>query len=149
MTIETTDVVSLQFPLEVVEDWPPVALESIPFERRTGGYLALAAPLFVKDLSVGDLIAPKLDNEVKVLTWTHVARSKNTTVWLLRLRKSDAISNALSSLRALGCNTVEFEAGGSYSIDVPGLVPIEAVDAILTNLDVNEVAIAFPSLRHS
>lgn len=140
--------VSLKFPLEVVDGWPPVGVESLPFKTTTEGYQALASPLFVKDLSVGDVIDPRLDDENMVHAWSHVSRSDRTTIWLLRLKQSNGIDAALAELRKLGCNSVGFAAGGSYSVDVPGAVSIEGVDAILAKLDSDAVAVAFPSMRH-
>ena len=47
---------SLSFPLDVEDDWPPVAIESLPFEAEDRGLRLLAPPLFVNGLSVGDVI---------------------------------------------------------------------------------------------
>jgi hypothetical protein len=138
----------LCFNLEVEDGWPPIAVEEVPSEKVSGGYKVLMPPLFVKDLSVGDVVTVLRDEKGYVDTWSHVFRSDRTTVWLLRLKNTPAIGEVLSDLRALGCNTVSLAAVGSFSVDLPADVPIASVDAILERLDRNEVGIAYPSFRH-
>ncbi|MFT7723423.1 MAG: DUF4265 domain-containing protein [Roseateles sp.] len=140
--------VSLKFRLDVEDDWPPVALESLPFRKVVSGYETLAAPLFVKDLSVGDVIEAKIDGKSEVESWRHVSRSDHTTVWLLRLKQPNQIEEVLAKLRELGCNSVGLDAAGCYAIDVPPTVGIGEVDAVLARLDDAAVATAFPSMRH-
>ncbi len=141
--------VSLIFPLETEDGWPPVATESLPFQETRDGYVAVLPPLFVKNLSVGDIIEVRLKpGSKKVDSWQHVKKSGRTTVWLLRLRQSSTIGAVLVELRALGCNTAGLDDAGAFSVDVPESVPIETVDAVLAKLDANSVATAFPSMRH-
>lgn len=143
--------VSLGFVLEIEDGWPPVAVESLPF--ATGlvveEYRLTKPPLFVKDLSVDDLIAVnEFDLEGNVVSWRHIVRSQRTTIWLLRLRQTEDIKRALSELRELGCNTVGLDSVGCYSIDVPENLGIEKIDAVLSSIDAERVAIAYPSMRH-
>jgi hypothetical protein len=121
----------------------------MPFRVADEGYVALVPPLFVKDLSVGDLIEVKLEAGDRVQHWQHVARSGRTTVWLLRMQRSSTIEGVLAKLRALGCNTAALEGAGAYSVDVPESVPIETADSMLAELDSEAVAVAFPSMRHT
>lgn len=140
---------SLVFPLAVEKGWPPVTSESLPFRICDGRYEALVPPLFVKNLSVGDVISAEVDPISQcVVGWRHVAKSGHSTVWLARLRPSDTIAQVLAEVRKLGCNTERFEAGGVYSIDVPDSVEMSAVDDVLAGLDRASVAVAFPSMRH-
>jgi hypothetical protein len=142
-------VVSLVFQLDVEDGWPPVAAECLPFEKVPSGYRALVAPLFVKDLSAQDVIAPTIDAvHGQVTSWTHVLRSPRTTVWLGRLAESDRIPVMLQRLRDLGCSTSDAGSMGCYAIDVPPEVSFDAVDAVLATCDESIVAIAFPSFRH-
>lgn len=140
--------ISLAFPLDVDDGWPPVSVESLPFRASPDGYEALVSPLFVKDLSVGDVIEATIDPDDRVHCWRHFSRSGRSTIWLLRLRSSDTLHAVLAELRALGCNTVALDTVGAYSVDVPDSVSIEVVDAALAHLDVASVAVAFPSMRH-
>jgi hypothetical protein len=141
--------VSLVFQLDVEDDWPPVAVESLPFRVAHEGYVAMVPPLFVKELSVGDVIDVTHEaGSGRVLSWRHVKKSGRSTIWLLRLKPSNAIETALAALRGLGCNTVGLEDAGVYSVEVPESLPMEAVDAVLGHLDSDSVAVAFPSMRH-
>lgn len=113
------------------------------------GYVALASPLFVRNLSVADVIEATLEaGGDRVESWRHVTRSGHTTIWLLRLQRSDTIDAGSAQFHGVGCNTVTFEQVGTYSVDVPESVPIETVDAALAHLDADSVAVTFPSMRH-
>jgi len=149
MKSKIDNVISLKFALDVEDGWPPVSVESLPFRVTEAGYLALSAPLFVKDLSNQDVISARVSEDNEVESWEHVARSNRSTVWLLRLKERNNIDDVTSQARALSCNTAGIESLGCYSIDVPSEIPIAKVDSILANLDEEAVAIAFPSLRHS
>lgn len=140
--------VCLSFSLPVEDDWPPVAVESLPFEAASNGYRLLNAPLFVKDLSVGDIIAAELREENLISSWQHVFRSKRTTIWLLRMKETGEIKNTLARLRNLGCNTVGLDAMGCFAVDVPESVSMHDIDSVLSALDSDAVAVAFPSMRH-
>lgn len=140
--------ISLQFPLDVKDDWPPVGSESIQFEKLAEGYECLSTPLFVKDLSVGDVIEFEKDSEGFLSSWSHLSRSGRSTIWLLRLSDSDQIEICLQRLRAIGCNTTGVTEFGCYAIDVPEALAISDVDRVLEGLDSDLVAVAFPSMRH-
>jgi hypothetical protein len=145
----TESIVSLSFPLEVEDGWPPVSVESLPFRVVAEGFVALVPPVFVKELSVGDVIRTNLEaGGYRVIDWTHVAKSGSTTVWLLRMKASETADLVLAELRDLGCNTVGIGQFGVYSVDVPETVAIDAVDAALAHLDTDAIAVAFPSMRH-
>ncbi|MFO1327128.1 MAG: DUF4265 domain-containing protein [Rubrivivax sp.] len=141
-------IVSLPFRLDVEDDWPPVAVESLQLRHLHAGYEVQSAPLFLKDLSVGDVIDVTLGDKGLVESWSHKSRSTRTTIWILRLKSPNGIDAALAKLRLLGCHTVRLESVGCYAVDVAGSIPISSVDKILESLDSNSVAIAFPSMRH-
>jgi hypothetical protein len=140
--------VSLQFPLDIEDGWPPVGSESIPFGVVLEGLEALAAPLFVKDLSAHDIIDVEKDEEGYVRSWKHIRRSGHSTIWLLRIAQTDDIPAYLDKVRSLGCNTASLEQFGCYSIDVPGSIAIADVDEVLSCLGDDKVAIAYASMRH-
>lgn len=139
---------SLQFPLDVEDDWPPVAIESLPFDVTTTGLEALVAPMFIADLSAHDILEVEKDEQGYVRSWRQRKRSDHSTIWLLRIAQTDAIPACLESVRALGCNTSSLEQFGCHSIDVPGTVSINRVDEVLSHLPEDQVAIAYPSMRH-
>lgn len=139
----------LTFLLDVNDGWPPVGAESFPVRGVGLGFEVLHPPLFIKDMSVGDVIDANLDAEGQVESWRHRTRSEHTTIWLLRLNEAPEIADVLAKLRALGCFTVGGNLQlGSYAIDVPPTLPIKIVDEVLSGLDAERVAVAFPSFRH-
>lgn len=137
------------FPLEVDDGWPPCAVESLPIQKVPNGYMVLTPPLFVKELSVNDIIEVRLQTGSQVVeSWRHVIRSTHTTIWLLRMHCTTTIDTVLAKLRTIGCTTVALDQFGAYSIDVPEAISISTIDTILEELDGDSVAIAFPALRH-
>lgn len=143
-----SEIVFLKFELNVEDDWPPVAVECLPFQKTERGYCTMAAPLFVKDLSVGDVILGRLTVENNFESWEHVSRSDHSTIWFLRLKTPNNIDSVLALLRNLGCNTVGLDSLGCYAVDVPADVQMADIDVILAHLDEVVVAVAFPSMRH-
>lgn len=143
------DRISLRFAMFPIDGWPPISEECLPFRRVEKHYEALEVPLFVKDLSVGDIISAKIHNDEYVIEWKHVLRSRRSTVWLLRLQETQQIHQILEKFRMIGCNTASLEAAGCYGIDVPEALSMGEVDAILATLDSQFVAVAFPSIRHA
>lgn len=140
---------TLKFPLDVKDEWPPVGVEDVGFVVVGDLYRAAVPPLFIKDLSVDDMIRVNLVDEDFVDSWEHVSRSSRTTVWLGRLTEENLSENVLSTLRGLGCTTSEAPAIGCYSVDVPEELAIDALDSVLEQLDPETVAVAFPAFRHS
>ncbi|MBK6918310.1 MAG: DUF4265 domain-containing protein [Deltaproteobacteria bacterium] len=139
----------LEFILEIEDGWPPVAVECLPFLLAPGGYTAVTAPLFVKDLSVGDIIRARLEpTGNRVVSWEHISRSQHSTLWLLRVGPSLTLAPVLDDLRRLGCSTESSDALGVYAVDIPASVQLNSVDDVLARLESNAVAVAFPSLRH-
>lgn len=141
-------VINLSFVLDVDDDWPPVSIESIPCKVVDDGYQVQAAPLFVKNISVDDVIEVNLDSFGYVDSWNCIKQSENSTIWILRLAEENRIESTLENLRGLGCNTVRLPQYGIYSVDVPGNVGIAEIDKCLAELDPECVAIAYPSFRH-
>src|SRR5687768_8106613 len=78
---------SLTFRLTVDDGWPPVAAECLPVVATDRGYSLETAPLFVKGLSVGDVIAVTELEQEQVWSWVHISESRHSTVWLLRTGK--------------------------------------------------------------
>lgn len=139
----------LHFQLEIEDKWPPVSVEGLPCTPLEDGFRVEAPPLFIKNLSVGDIISVSQGTEGNILSWSHLTKSGRTTIWLLRIAKSVNMEVILQQLRSLGCNTVQLPQYGCYSVDVPAECAIQDVDACLTQLDQSCVAIAYPSFRHA
>ena len=145
---ENASVIELHFVLNIVDEWPTVAVEGILCSKIAGWYQIKSPPMFVKGLSVGDQVAVDFDPEGKVISWKISDRSDRTTIWILRIGPQDNISAVLHELQAISCETVQLPTLGCYSVDVPAEVPIAAVDAVLAKLDERNAAVVFPSYRH-
>lgn len=138
----------LNIALNVEDDWPPVSVEGLPCTPIGDAYRIDSPPLFVADVSVGDVLSVSRDNNGVVTSWITQKKSKRSTIWLLRKSTTETLEVALSELRRLKCNTVALTAYGCYAIDVPENCDIKQVDACLDSLDASRIAIAYPSFRH-
>ena len=145
-----SSLVELKFQLAVDDGWPPVTAEALWCMLTPTGYLVESIPLFVKDLSVGDVIDAAPDAEGRVWEWEQVDESNRSTIWLARLSGAgnDAILAVLDELHALNCTWASAGQLGCYALDVPPECPLGEVDALLARLDPAAVAVAYPSLRH-
>ena len=139
----------LNFNLNVVDNWPPVSKEALPCTKIGDKYRIEAVPLFIKGLSIGDILEVRL-SEISgmVDNWKIVEKSGNSTIWLLRLKGNPDIESKLEYLKFLGCNTASLTKLGCYAISVPKNCFIDLVDHCLDELDENMVGIAYPSFRH-
>ncbi|MDQ1835503.1 DUF4265 domain-containing protein [Massilia scottii] len=140
--------IELHFRLNVVDEWPPVAVEGVLCTAVDKGYRIESPPLFVKGISVGDIIEVAFDLENDVASWQPISQSGRTTAWILRTGSGNNIATVLPELRALGCQIVELPELGCYAVDIPPEVSIADIDACLARLDGNSTAVAFPSYRH-
>ena len=138
---------NLIFLTEIDDGWPPFPKECIPCEKTNAGYKVMVPPLYVKDISVDDVIAVTFNELGEVGSWRHVEKSGRSNIWLARMEECN-ISKVLEGLLSLGCNVENFFHQGSCSIDVPADCSIKEVDRLLDQLDKTKVAIAFPSFRH-
>jgi hypothetical protein len=140
---------SLAFSLKVEDGWPPVAIENIPCTKMDLGFRIDIPPLFINDLSVGDVVSVELDTSNNVISWNHVFQSNRTTIWILRLNKEQSISNVLIQLNKLNCNTVSLKEYDYFSIDVPHDCSIDLIDNCLLKLNQEFFSIVYPSFRHN
>ena len=75
--------VELHFRLNVIDECPPVAVEGVLCTLVENGYRIESPPLFVKGISVGDIIEVKFDVENYVALWQPVSKSGRTTAWIM------------------------------------------------------------------
>jgi hypothetical protein len=148
MIISANKPVELHFVLDVVDEWPPVALEGIPCVQTSEGFKINSPPLFVKGISRDDVITVTRDAHGNVLSWRHSLLSRRSTIWILRTGPGDNIAQVVAELEALNCISVQLPQLGCYAIDVPAEVQISDVDKCLAKLDAESAAVAYPSFRH-
>jgi hypothetical protein len=140
--------ISLSFPLQDGDGWPPVSRECLQFSAEGELLRAEVCPLYVQGLSVADIIAVEANADGVVKTWHHVRKSKNSTVWLLRMKDDPMLHNVLRRVLSLGCDVVSASALGSHAINVPEAVDLDEFEEALHFLDGDSTAVAYPSLRH-
>ncbi len=145
---EDRALMELHFVLNVVDEWPPAVIEGVLCTPVDNGYRVELPPLFVKGISVGDVISVKFNAENNVEAWQPVALSARSTAWILRTGSGDNIGTILPKLESLGCKIVQIPKLGCYAVDIPAEVPIADIDACLAYLDEESTAVAFPSYRH-
>ncbi len=138
----------LSFLLDVVDGWPPVGVECLPVRETPRGHEVLAAPLFVRDVSVGDVLLVERDDQERVTSFMHAFRSSHSTIWLLRTGPGVDVEQVLEEVRNVGCSTTALDRLGAYSICVPSNVAMFDVDSVLDRLPEDDLAVAFPSFRH-
>jgi hypothetical protein len=143
-------VITVDFALNVVDGWPPVAVESVKAEPIKQGFKICSAPLFIKNMSVGDIVRATEECDGRVYEWVHLEQSGHSNIWIGRLNRdaTRAIHAALNQLLNIGCAITHSDQLGCYAVDVPPILRIEPVDEILAQLDREEVAVVYPSMRH-
>jgi hypothetical protein len=140
-------VIELMFVLDVDDGWPPVAKECMPCTELGSDYRIEVPPLFIKGLSVGDVISVERNDEGEVVAWSHVKESGRSTVWIM-VTGDQSIVGTIECLKKLKCNVAEFEPYRYFAIDVPEECSVERLDECLDGLDEDHASVAYPSFRH-
>lgn len=103
--------------------------------------------LFIKEMSVGDLITIQRDSEGDVISWSHLVKSSRSTLWLMAYGDY-SVEGVLDGLKRLGCNVEDLKQFRYFSIDVPEDCSLADLDQCLDGLDEENSALAYPSFRH-
>ena len=135
------------FVLDVDDGWPPVAKECMPVTSCSDGFRLEVSPLFIKNMSRGDVISVTRNEYEEVTSWKIVSPSSHSTVWIMA-HGDKSIDDALERLKALRCNIVNFEEYRYYSVDVPPECSVDQLDSCFVDLGEDEASVAFPSFRH-
>jgi Domain of unknown function (DUF4265) len=137
----------IAFAITVEDGWPPFPIENLPCTILKNGIRVDAPPLFIKGLSVGDVI--NIENSLDtVQKWTYIKKSKRTTVWLGLTDYEIDLGICFDKLKKLSCNIVAMKNIGCYSIDVPETCEIVEVDKVLDQVANEGLFVVFPSFRH-
>lgn len=136
----------LLFVLEAEDGWPPVAKEGLSCTAVKGGYRVDVSPFFIKELSVGDVITVQRNETGEVVAWTHVKKSKRSTVWIM-VTGDNSIEDAVECLKRLRCNIERFTQYRYFAVDVPEECPVASLDECLDSIE-KRAHVAFPSFRH-
>ncbi|MGH8176949.1 MAG: DUF4265 domain-containing protein [Steroidobacter sp.] len=136
----------LLFVLNIEDDWPPVAKEGLSCTVCKGGYRVDVPPFFIKDLSVGDVVTVQRNEMGDVVSWSHVRKSKRSTVWIM-VAGDHSIEDVIDCLKRLRCNIERFTQYRYFAVDVPEECPAISLDECLDFLD-KRAHVVFPSFRH-
>ena len=144
--------VELFFQLQQDEDgWPPVAVEGLWCQSLDDGHFRVeTCPLFVKNVSVGDVITVQHDEQGEIVSHTLVTPSENSTLWII-FWNDGGVEPTLQKLRSLGCDTATLEGYEPKlcSVNVASSIAMPDVDAVLAPLEeAKQIAVAYPSFRH-
>lgn len=138
----------LAFLLDVQDEWPPVSVEYLPCNKIEDGYIIRSPPLFIKNISVGDVIFIEQKEKNKIISWGYFSKSNRSTMWVLAQREDVDIVGYLKGVREFGCNTVLSQDFGIASVDIPDSLPIKEIDKYNELFDDCSLAFAYPSFRH-
>ena len=138
----------LQFALNVEDDWPPVATESVWCNREGDTFELLNAPFFIHGLAWGDKFTATPDPvNGCIFDFTLVQASGHSLVWILKNEGSD-FTHHKSNLQALGCKVEGFPAFSLWAVDIPPAASEAEVDALLDDVEKQGFAVAAPVWRY-
>lgn len=141
--------IEIHFNLDIEDEWPPVGQEGLVFIKKGDLYVLYKPPLFVKNLSIGDLLEIDIGEFNFAENYQVIEKSGNSTVWLARIADCNSLKDIFDDLKQLHCHVVELPQLGCYSIAVPFNTKISDIDKCLSQLNPNQIAIAYPSFRHN
>ncbi|WP_271007701.1 DUF4265 domain-containing protein [Paucibacter sp. B51] len=138
----------LRFALDIEDEWPPVATESVWCERSGNLYVLKNAPFFIKGLAFGDGFTAEPDPvNGCIFEFEVIETSGNSLVWVLNTDNLD-FSGTKDELSALGCQVEGFPQFNLFSVDVPASADADAVNALVDRIEERGYALAFPVWRH-
>lgn len=104
--------------LEVVDEWPPVAAESIWLERTDSGYQLKTIPFFISGIAYDDFLDIEIFSETHGAIKSVTVSSGNSTVWAY-FREGVNELRVLSRLSEIGIGCEGGALTGYYALNVP------------------------------
>ncbi len=142
------EIEKLCFALDVEDDWPPVATESVWCKRSLNAYHLQNAPFFIRGIAYGDKFVAELDPINGCIFEFQITESSgHSLLWVLNNDDLD-FEDAKQRLLALGCSIEGFPAFRLHSIDVPPAVDFVAINAVVDGLEELGFQLAFAVWRH-
>jgi hypothetical protein len=137
-----------RFALDIEDDWPPVATESVWCEEVAGTYQLKNAPFFIKGLAFGDKFTAEPDPvNGCVFEFALTESSGHSLAWILKNDGED-FGPERDHLLKLGCSVEGFPAFNLWSVDIPETVDASSVDKQLNRIEELGFAVAVPVWRH-
>ena len=133
---------TFSFNLDVVEGWPPVAVEGLVFTNAGVNCYALeVSPFFIKDLSVGDVLNIETSADGFVSKWTHEFKSLRSTIWIMDWGDPN-LEMVVAHLLSKKCNVERFKQYKYLSLDIPSECSREELEFWLDKLDEEKAPVA-------
>ena len=115
--------VKVHFRLEIENDWPPAAVESLWAIERGDGAVELAnTPFFVRGVAIGDVVETSIDDEGARWAGSVIRPSANCTIRLIVLRgggSAAARQTVLNVFHKLGAGGEGIEQFRMVALDIP------------------------------
>jgi hypothetical protein len=130
------DEAKIFFRLDVEDDWPPIAVESMWAERLGDGLFRLDnVPLFAEDANADDIIRAEIGDQGVLEFQERVESDGQTTVRVIAA--SEVVEAVLEFLLKNGAEyeTSPYEDIGYFSVSVPPDADWAKVEAYLSNLE--------------
>ncbi|RQR70885.1 DUF4265 domain-containing protein [Burkholderia sp. Bp9012] len=120
------------FKLNVVDDYPPVSMESVWSERLDSGLFRIGnIPFYTKDASLGDAVSAEVGVDGELIFKEVVVPGENSTFRIVVFDDGvNQIQKILEALVEVGC-TWEGMGERFYSFNVPGDVDLDNVLVLL------------------
>jgi hypothetical protein len=139
---------TLTFPTTIVDGWPPVSSETLQCERLSHGFRIASIPFFIADISADDIVEVIDEQDGYVWEWRHVRLSDRSTLWIMNNAECD-LEAKLAVLRELGCRVEYLDQLNLIAVDIPKDVKATIVDECFSGFKEADVALAYPSWRHT
>ncbi|MCV2357318.1 DUF4265 domain-containing protein [Paucibacter sp. B2R-40] len=138
----------LRFALDIEDDWPPVATESVWCQRDGDVFELQNAPFFISGLAWGDKFTATPDPvNGCVFDFNLVETSGHSLAWVLKNDGSDFLRSR-AKLLELGCRVEGFAAYNLWSVDIPPTAAPNEVETQLDHLETQGFAVAVPVWRY-
>jgi hypothetical protein len=134
------EAILVDVPLDVVDGWPPVDVETLWARPDGDGRLIVEnVPVFAMDLSRGDTVEASRGADGRYRFTRRILRGGHSTFRLIALGDDAAVAQVVERLERLGAETVESTFPALWAIDVPPGVSVETIRAALDEAATRDV----------
>jgi Domain of unknown function (DUF4265) len=129
------DLRRMAFDLEVVDDWPPVSVETLWVEYvQNGRYRVDSIPFLVRGIAVDDIVEGRTESPGEPDSLLHFTRKVeaggHSTIQVIVI--ADEVTSAVKNdVARVGCRTEGSPWPSLFSIDIPNSELIDAVHGVL------------------
>ena len=136
--------------LDIVDDYPPVAVESLWCTRAGEGLVLANVPIFAEGIARGDRVATVMNDGHLVVAGVEASGGHSNVVVTPDEGWPIEIEELMAEVVRLGCDYELAKSWKILAIDVPADVPIADIDRLLSPLEADGALEWWISaLRHS